>query len=257
MKVIQENESQMTLRARPWSLWVLGAVFTGFGLFMVVSGSDNTLSCRRDNTAPPSCELSKKSLLSSQQQVLPLEDIQRTTVQAYRRRNSSLRSYSLGLVTKTGVINPIGSHLISNEKTVQDFQEFFKDTERKYLFLKYDGRFYWLPVAVIFIPIGLLVLVCARPLVCQIDKKSGKLTLINYGLRSKSQAEYNINDIQLISLQSLVSKSYKTYRIIFMMQSGELLPLTPDFYVKLQEQEKMAIRLSNFLNLQYFPPNTN
>jgi hypothetical protein len=255
MKVIQENESQMTLRARPWSLWILGAFFTGFGLFMVVSGSDNTLSCRRDNTAPPSCELSKKSLFSSQQQILPLENIERTTVQAYRRRNR--RSYSLGLVTKTGVIDPIEARLTS-EKTVEDFQQFFKDTEKQNLFIKNDGRFTGYAFAVMFIPLGLLVAFAySLTTVCHIDKNSGQLTLLNYGLRSKSQAEYNINDIQLITLQALVSNNHKRYRLILLMESGELLPLTPNFTAGLQEQEKTATRLSNFLNLQYFPPNTN
>jgi hypothetical protein len=255
MKIVQEHESQMTLRVRPWLLWFTGAVFISFGLLMVLSGSENTLTCRRDTTAPASCELSKKSLLSSQEEVLPLEDIERTTVQAYRRRNT--RSYSLGLVTKTGVIKSIGTRF-SSEQTVQDFQEFFKDTQKTNLFLKNDGRFTGYAFGVMFIPLGLLVAFAySQTIVCHIDKNSGKLTLLNYGLRNKSQAEYNINDIQLITLQALVSKNQKMYRLILLMQSGEYVPLTPNFPAGLREQEKTATRLSNFLNLQYFPPNTN
>ncbi|WP_414542714.1 tetratricopeptide repeat protein [Nostoc sp. CCY0012] len=255
MKVIQESHSQMTLRLRPWFLWVFGAIFTSAGLSVALLGSQvHTFACRRDATAPATCQLSTKGLFWSNQRVLPINEIQGTTINSFRDSKGKY-SYRLILLTNTGEVSPIPTN-ISHQETVKDWVKdielFLKDTQQQTLLIEDDNRIFVFLFGGLFAVVGLAVAVLmGKVVVCNIDKTLGQLTLANYGLLGNSQTEYRTRDIHGVTVQkSVSSKGGKTYRVALVMNSGEYIPFTAYYSSGFRQHQQTADHISQFLNLK-------
>jgi tetratricopeptide (TPR) repeat protein len=253
MKVIQENHSQMTLRLRPWFLWVFGGIFTSAGLLIALLASVDSFTCRRDSSTPATCELSRIGLLGKEQQILPLEDIQGTKVN-HLRDSKGNSSYSLILLTNQGEISPINTSL-SNYETVhkwgEEIEVFLQDNQQNNLVIEYDNRWAIYIFSGLFISSGIVVGLCGKVVFCKIDKTLGILTLDKYNLISNSQAEYNIRDIKGLTLQtSTGSKGSKTYRVALVMASGDYIPFTSYYSSGFNQQQQTVDIISKFINLE-------
>ncbi|MBE9201112.1 MULTISPECIES: hypothetical protein [unclassified Nodularia (in: cyanobacteria)] len=261
MKVVQENHSQMTLRLLPWSMWLFGAFLTSAGLIFAGLGvTEETFSCRRDTTAPATCQLSSKGVLWSNPNydVFPLKDIQGTKIDNFTDYEDQ-RRYRLLILTNSREISPINTDF-SAQKRVREWQEdielFLKDTQRQNLVIEYNNRFYIYVIAVVLTVAGLVIAVIfSKVFLCNIDKTLGKLTLAKYGLVSGSKAEYKIFDIRGITLQTPEdnSEGIAAYRVALVMKSGEYIPIISNysFGAKILQQQQIADRISQFLNLEF------
>jgi tetratricopeptide (TPR) repeat protein len=253
MKVIQENHSQMTLRLRPWFLWVFGGIFTSAGLLIALLASADSFTCRRDSNTPAICELSRTGLLGRKQQILPLEDIQGTKVN-HLRDSKGNSIYSLILLTNQGEISPINTSL-SNHETVYNWGEkidgFLKDDQQQNLLIEYDDRWAIYIFSALFISTGIVVGLCGKVVFCKMDKTLGILTLEKYSLIGNSQTEYNIRDIEGLTLQtSTGSKGSKTYRVALVMASGDYIPFTSYYSSGFNQHQQTVDIISKFLNLE-------
>ncbi|MEA5514120.1 hypothetical protein [Nodularia sp. UHCC 0506] len=254
MKVIQESSSQMTLRLRPWIVWILGAVFTNIGLSGIVLWPQvHTFICRRETTAPSTCQISSTGLFWSDQQVVSLKDIEGTKIQTFRGSKDKL-TYRLLLLTNKGEVSPISTD-ISDQIRVKNWGEkidiFLKDTQQENLFIEYDHRLFDYLFAGIFASGGLVALLSGKVVVCKIDKTLGKLTLEKYGLLGNSQAEYSISQIRGVTLQkSRNSKGGTTYRVALFMHSGEYIPFTGYYSSGFRHHQQTADHISEFIDLE-------
>ncbi|MBE9201111.1 MULTISPECIES: hypothetical protein [unclassified Nodularia (in: cyanobacteria)] len=255
MKIIQENDSQMTLRLRPWLLWIFGVILTNIGLSgAVLWPKVHTFTCRRDTTAPAICQSYTTGLSSSDQQVVSLKDIQGTKIHTVKGSKGK-RSYRLLLLTNKGEISPISID-ISDQRTVKNWVEeievFRKDTQKQNLLIEYDNRFSDYLFAGLFTSLGLVLgLVLGKVFVCKIDKSLGKLTLEQYGLLGNSQAEYSTSQIRGVTVQKTKSsKGSRTYRIALFMYSGEYIPFTSYYTSGFRYHQQIADRISEFLDLE-------
>ncbi|WP_414527128.1 tetratricopeptide repeat protein [Nodularia chucula] len=260
MKVIQESSSQMTLRLRPWFLWLFGAIFSSAGLSAPILGSQvNTFSCHRDNIAPATCQSSSKSLFWSKHQVLTLENIQGTKIHTFTDSKGNYR-YRLFLLTNEGEASPILKD-VRRQTTVtnwvQEIELFLKETERQNLLIEDDNRLFMGLFGGLFVFVGLAVaVVMGKVVVCDIDKTLGQLTLAQYGIIGNSQTEYRTCDIRAVTLQKAVSsKGDSTYRLALVMHSGEYIPFTSYYSSGFRQQQKTSDIISQFLNLQSLPEN--
>ncbi|WP_414550318.1 tetratricopeptide repeat protein [Anabaena sp. CCY 0017] len=255
MKIIHENDSQMTLRLRPWLLWIVGAILTSIGLSGAVLWPQvHTFTCRRDTTAPAICQSYTTGLSSSDHQVLPLKDIQGTKIHTIKGKSE--RNYRLLLLTNEGEISPISID-ISDQGTVQNWVEeievFRKDTQKQNLLIEYDNRLSGYLFAGIFTSMGLILgLLLEKVVVCKIDKTLGQLTLANYGLLGNSQAEYLISDIRGVTVQTTggFRDGSRTYRIALFMYSGEYIPFPSYYASRFRHHQQTVVRISEFLDLE-------
>lgn len=259
MKVVRENHSQMTLRLRPWSMWLFGAFLTSAGLtFAFLGVTEQTFSCRRDTTAPASCQVSSKGVLWSNPSydVFPLKDIQGTKIDGFTD-NEDQRRYRLVILTNSREVSPISTDFSGQRKVkswAEDIELFLKDTQRQDLVIEYNNRFDIYGIAFVLTVAGLVIAVIfSKVFVCNIDKTLGQLTLAKYGLVNGSKAEYRTVDICGITLQTPEenSEGIAAYRVALVMKSGEYIPIISNYSsgAKILQQQQIADRISQFLNL--------
>ena len=253
MKVIQENHHQMTMRLRPWLLWGSGSLFTIAGLLTPLLASVDSFTCRRDSTTQGTCEISRTRFLGTKQQILSLEDIQGTNIDISSSRNNK-NSYTLILLTNEGEIPAIKSS-VSNYQRVYSWWEqiegFIQDEQQQHLFIEYDHRWKFYLFSIFAAFSGIETVLSGKVVFCKIDKTLGILTLEKYGLIGNSQVEYNIRDIQGLTVEtSTGSKGSKTYRAALVMESGEYIPFTSYYSAELNQEQQTVDIISNFLNIK-------
>lgn len=253
MKVVQESQNQMTLRLRPWFVWIFGAVFASVGSVMpIFIAHAHIFSCLRQTSTLGICQISTIGILSKTEKKLALSDIQGTEIKTFKDSKNNWRSQVV-LLTKDGVVRPI-ANTSPNDGTVKtwakEIEAFLQDPQKQELLIKYDYRFLACLYASLFVIAGLsIAILLGKVLICHIDKRLGKLTLEYHGLFNKSQEEYKIRDIQFMTVQKTSSKSGSTYRVAMVMQSGEQIPFTYYYSSGLHGKKKIVDNISRFLNL--------
>jgi hypothetical protein len=253
MKVIQENHHQMTLCLRPWLLWGVGCLATIAGLLTPLLASVDSFTCRRDSTTQGNCEISRTRLLGTNQQILSLENIQGTNIDISSSRNNK-NSYTLILLTNDGEISAIKSS-VSNYQTVyswwEQIEEFLQDEQQQYLFIEYDHRWQIYLFSILVVFSGIETVLSGKVVFCKIDKTLGILNLEKYGLIGKSQVEYNIRDIQGLTVETSTDrKGMKSYRVALVIESGEYIPFTSYYSAELNQEQQIVDTISKFLNIK-------
>ncbi len=84
----------------------------------------------------------------------------------------------------------------------------------------------------LFIFVGILITVLWKTTTISLDKKTGKLIFLSKGLKGKISKEYNLNEIKEVELHTeyLKNKDNESnvfYNLIFILKSGERVPLSP------------------------------
>lgn len=254
MKVIHESHNQMTLRLRPWFLWLFGGIFSTAGLSVAVLGSQvNTFTCRRDATTSAGCQISSTGILGTTQQDIALNDIQGTKINSFTDSKNN-RSYRLVLLTNQGEFSPLPintSDLPTVKKWQQEIDGFLQNSQQQPIFIEEDNRLFIYLFGGLFAVTGLAVAaLLGKVVICDIDKTLGKLTLANYGLLGNSQTEYRIRDLRGVTLEkSVSSKGGTTYRVALVMHSGEHIPFTSYYSSGFKQHQQTVERISQFLNL--------
>lgn len=87
-------------------------------------------------------------------------------------------------------------------------------------------------IYLLFIFVGILITVLWKTTTISLDKKTGKLIFLSKGLKGKTSKEYNLNEIKEIELHTeyLKNKDNESnvfYNLIFILKSGERVPLSP------------------------------
>ncbi|MBE9057495.1 hypothetical protein [Sphaerospermopsis sp. LEGE 08334] len=253
MKVIQESQNQMTLRLRPWFLWIFCSILGSSGLIMpLFIAHAHTFSCRRQTSTLGTCQISIVGLLSKTEKEIALSDIQGTEIKTFKDSKDNWRSQVI-LLTKDGEVPPI-ANTSPNDVTVKtwakEIEAFLQDSQKQELLIEYDYRLLAYLYASVFVIADLLIVIfLGKVLICHIDKTLGTLTLEYQGLFDKSQKEYKIRDIQFMTVQKTSSKSGSTYRVAMVMQSGEQIPFTSYYTSGLHNKQKTVENISRFLDL--------
>jgi hypothetical protein len=255
MEVIAESPNQMTLRLRPWFLWIFGGVFASAGLAVAVLGAQiHTFNCRRHPNLPANCQISNRGLFWSNQQVVPLTDIQGSKIKTFKDKKGNV-SYRVVLLTTKGEVFVIPENTAdaATVKTwMQNINNFLKDSQQQEVSITEDYRWSVYLFGGLFACTGLGIAgFLGKITTCKIDKTLGQLNLENRGLFSSSQTEYRIRDLRGVTVEkSFSSKGKPTSRITLILESGERIPFTSYYSSEFQQHQQTADRIRQFLNLE-------
>ncbi|MEA5621141.1 hypothetical protein VB711_25380, partial [Cronbergia sp. UHCC 0137] len=253
MKIIQESHNQMTLRLRPWFLWIFGAVLASVGLVMpIYIAHAHIFSCLRQTSTSGICQISIIGLLSKTEKKLALSDIQGSKIKTFRDRKNNWRSQII-LFTKNGIVIPIANtspNPITVKTWAKQIEDFLQDAQKQELLIEYDYRLLACLYASLFVIAGLsIAILLGKVLICHIDKRLGTLTLEYCGLLGNLQTKYKIRDIHYMTVEKTTSKNGYTYRVAMVMQSGEHIPFTRYYTSGLHGKQETIDNISRFLNL--------
>lgn len=83
---------------------------------------------------------------------------------------------------------------------------------------------------------------------CQLDLDTRTVTLRRATLIRRSQQQFNFDDIQTVSVQRDSSGEYTTYRLVFALKSGEIIPLTGTTSTGKGGKDKLAQQITAYIN---------
>ena len=103
--------------------------------------------------------------------------------------------------------------------------------------------------------IGLLVLIAvvsafSEITTCQLDQDRRMVTVRRAGIFRKTQKEFSYDDIHTVSVQKASSTDGDgpTYRLVFVLKSGDSIPLTSYTSSGKSGKEKLATKIINYMN---------
>ncbi|WP_008310569.1 tetratricopeptide repeat protein [Leptolyngbya sp. PCC 6406] len=258
MKVVQETSSHLTLQLRPWFLWLLGSIFGVAGLLPSLFLGSQSLLCDR-NPPPGQCELTQTTLLRKQSQTWPLAELQGAEVNVSSGSDGS-PTYQVILRTREDSI-PLSSYSSSGEERhrqqAADINQFLQDSAQPQLLIQHNDAWFGLLFVGIFTGVALvIILVFGQIVTVDLDKLANQFTLTQRGVLGVKRIEHPLRAIVSTRIESSRnSKGSTTYRLSLVLNSGEVIPLTPYYSSGYDEKQRTGERISTFLGLA--PPSTN
>ncbi|HEY9815957.1 MAG TPA: hypothetical protein V6D20_09215, partial [Candidatus Obscuribacterales bacterium] len=257
MRVLTSSTQHLVLQLRPWSLWFFGGAFMLFGLLPgLLIAEVATLECRRTEQ-PPSCELSRSSLVNDDRHVILLDQFQGVEVQESRSDGSS--TYRVVLLTSEGD-RPLTGHSSSGyaekERLARQIDTFLNDTNQSQLVIQQDSRWLGYLFTLIFSGSGLAVAcLLGKVVTCEFDKLGQSFKLTRRGLWGSKTIEHPLHHIQTVHLEtSRSSKGSTTYRVALGLKNGDRLPITTYYSSGRKGKQKTADQISAFLGLTTSTP---
>ncbi|MFZ6028869.1 MAG: hypothetical protein ACOYYS_14230 [Chloroflexota bacterium] len=89
---------------------------------------------------------------------------------------------------------------------------------------------------------------------CRIDLETRTVTLRRASILRREQHRFSFDDIQTISVQSDSGGESITYRLVFALQSGQIIPLTKTSSSGKGGKEKLAQQIAAYINQARFSP---
>ena len=116
----------------------------------------------------------------------------------------------------------------------------------------------WVPffVGALFLAAGFAILFVARTTTHYFDRQRGKVTVEARSLRGALRREYNLADVADVVLEEHTSRSSEedaqtvTYRVVYVLRTGERVPWTPYFTGTRKDKEACVEAVRDFLGAE-------
>ena len=84
--------------------------------------------------------------------------------------------------------------------------------------------------------------------ICQLDLDRRTVTLERTKIRGKTQQEFSFDDVHTVSVQTSSDVDSTTYSVVFVLNSGEVVPMTQYSSSGKESKDKLARSLIAFMN---------
>ncbi|MBD2462949.1 hypothetical protein H6G89_18070 [Oscillatoria sp. FACHB-1407] len=251
MKILEQTPDRLVLRHRPFGFWTLGGLFVLAGFLLALSGKNVTLQCDRLQPPQGTCNLTTTQWFQSSSRSLALETVNRATIWASRIQK--VNYYSLILQTPTENIAFAGS---SSDRTqveaiAAQINTFLENPGQSTLMVQRDERLNRFLLGALMGAIGGSILMFANTTTCVFDKQQGTVWLNHQSLARTKAITHPLEQIERVRLSKHKARSKgKTtyqYRVVLVLKSYEVLPLTLIYTPHLKSQERLLEEIMAFL----------
>lgn len=247
MRVIEQTHRRLTLRNTPYWLWMLGTGFAAIGMvFGVALFGSTSLRCDRATTQ---CELTHSNVFGERQRTFSTDSLERAEVDRQRSSDGD-STYRVIIQTQDGEIRlteSTSSGWGRRQQQADQINDFIQDPTQPTLEL---GENNYLIAIVCFVAFGLAgsaMVLCVQSSTFTFDKTLGKLTLTRshiFGRRKQEQHPLK----QLVGVQ--LQHSDETCRIVLVLDSGKMLPLTNYYSSGTKAKQKIVDQVCKFLGVR-------
>ncbi|MDX2216164.1 MAG: tetratricopeptide repeat protein [Oculatellaceae cyanobacterium bins.114] len=251
MKILEQTPDRLVLRHRPLGWWIAGGIFALVGLLITLSGEQSTLRCDRIQPTQGTCQLSHKRLLSFSSRTLPLEVIEGATVNVTSIQKTD--HYTVILQTQTETIGwgELSTDRPSTEAIAAQINAFLNNPNETTLLVQQDGRLNLLPGGSLVVVIGVSLIIFATTSKCVFDKPKGSVWIHHQRLFHTQTVTCPLDEIERARLSKSTSRSKgKTVhesRIVLVLKSDKLLPLTSSYMANHKSQQHLLEQILVFL----------
>jgi hypothetical protein len=270
MKIIQQTDHTLTLRLRPWLIWIFSSVSIGVGLtLMILLAQTATLSCHRTDRHLGQCTLNKTHLWHSTSASFALSDVQGARVQTRQQGDGYTYQMRLLIAGDEMSFTPHYSSGNANKlKNVNQLATFLDAPEIKTLRITEDSRGLAYSLGSLFMVSACSVAGLLGGVVTvtfgRSDCRGDRLVIKRHGLWTKTVTEYALGHIVGVEVEAANSSSNSPYRILLRMQvdgpsdmaglTVNPIPLSPYFSSGTAEKTEVVNQIHQFLHLSVPAP---
>lgn len=257
MKILEQTPTKLKLRQRPiW--WLFGILFMVYVLYNCITGPGfsmtelSTLTCQRIESVSVSCELVASNIFRLEDSRISLNQLQGAKVKKVKIEDAS--SYQVLLLTSSGEIpftsypNIIGDYQ-AEAAIVSRINTYLNNPKETFLRVQEDHRWFnfivWGLLAFLFF----LLLGLPAVVTCTLDKTLNIMTIERRNFFSAKVHEHSLQEIADVQVEEYNGSEDTTYRISFLLTSGECIPLTKYYSSDWKNKHEWANYIRNFLNL--------
>lgn len=169
--------------------------------------------------------------------------------------------YQVMLLTNTDIV-PFRRETYSDyfqekaEYIILTIKRFLAEPLERNLIVKQDDTltvYTAIVISLFWFLLSLLLIAAGSFINCNFDKESNSLTLSRYrwfGKLGKAVFQYSLNEIVDIKVESSDSEDGFVYRVVFMLASGESVPLSGVYSSGFEEKQQIVKMIKNFLASQ-------
>lgn len=251
MKIIHHAPQKLTIGIRPGFAWLVGGFFLTAGTLPTFFSSQQTLTC--DRTPPATCELTTKTIWWTSRRSIPINDIQ-TAILDTSYDSDGNDTYRVVLQTPQNPILLTSYYTPGytyHQNRVNQINTFLETSDQPSLYLRNDDRLLGLVSLVLVGGPGFLVfLFFGQIIICDLDRQSGKLSLIQKKLTGTTCTQQDLNAITDTSIdRHRGNKGGWCYQVNFILKSGKTIALTPYYSSGRADKEKTVALIRQFLGL--------
>jgi hypothetical protein len=163
-------------------------------------------------------------------------------------------TYTVIIKTNSGESIPFTPYSSSaydrKQHIIKEINDFIGINNKYYIQVEEDDRLFIFLFGGIFSLVGFSLIVIVSQVTIFLDKRVNKLTIMKHSiLLGKKYLIYKLDNIDNVIVNSSHSSDGDTYRIEFIMKSGEVIPLTSYYSSGKSEKDKTAKRIIDFLRV--------
>lgn len=251
MEIVLQTPTYLSLRSRPWRIWITSAVLVILGLVgFVLLNHLTVLSCDR-SLSPAQCELVRSNVYGVERLRIPLTELKQADLESNRANGNSQR---IVLTTNQGSV-PLTPYFTRGFEDLQgqvtQINTFLQEPTEQRLQIQDDKRWTAMLAAITFCGMGLGIGLSpwAQAMGCWFDKEQGQFAL---NKRSLLRGQVIERPLQAITGVELETSKSERYRVSLALASGEHLSLTP-YEGGGKDRQALASQISQFLDLPIAP----
>ncbi len=258
MQVIQENTDTLTLKIRPWLLWLVGSAFALMGAFLsLVLWQKTVLECVRSPEEDGKCRLQQTTAFSQSITELRLSELLGASIGTIRKEGQTPNH--VRLITSSGNIPFIPYYTLGygdRQQIVDEIDTFLWDPQQISLLIQDDSRWFAIAFGGLFMITGLSIsLIFGQETTCIFDRQDGSLVVEKKGIILHHQRNYPITAVSDIEVEESKGSKGNTYRLSLVLDEANSsqpslhLPLSPYYSAGLSEKQQAAHQIRTFLKL--------
>lgn len=280
IKVDEQTQAKLDFTIQPKLLRFIG-LFIGqiaiIGLYSILIGTPITqLNCDRvpqnidipiidksteQKTSSLICQLIELDWFSHERSQKHISELIGANLEKQSETDSDGKiyyEYRIQLITNTESVHftqayRAGSFSYEELKSIiSQINNFLAQPSEKKLIVQKDDRSIIVAITVFFSLLALIIIGAGLFISCNLNKEANSLILSRYrwfGIFGKGFSQYSLNEIVNIKVESSDSDEGRfTYRVILILESGEIVPLSHVYSSGFEEKQQIVNIVKSFLS---------
>jgi hypothetical protein len=260
MRITEQTHRRLAIQHTPYWAWVFGGIATAIGVLVgaALFGS-TTLRCDRTTTQ---CELIHSNMFGDRQRTFSSDGLHLAEVDQLRDSDGDV-TYRVVMQTHEGEIpltHAYRSGLGGRRQQAESINTFIQTPTQASLEIQENSYLMGTIVFVCFGLLGSVMVLLVQSGTFIFDKTLGQLSITRGNILGRNrQEQYPLK--QLVGAQ--LQPNDDTYRVVLMLESGQLVPLTNYYSSGVASKQKIIYEICTFLgvddtasssaNIQFIP----
>lgn len=246
MRITEQTHRRLAIQHTPYWAWVIGGMATVVGVLVgaALFGS-TTLRCDRTTTQ---CELTHSNMFGDRQRTFASDALQRAEVDQNRDSDGDV-TYRVVMQTREGEIPLTQAYTSGFGKRRQQadaINAFIQTPTQASLEIQQNSYLIGTIVFVCFGLFGSVMVLLVQSGTFIFDKTLGQLSITRGNIFGRNrQEQYPLKQLVRAQLQP----NDDTYRVVLMMESGQLIPLTNYYSSGIAPKQKIIHEICTFLGV--------